>query len=201
MSKNVYAYEISDSIYLNITNKCTNKCVFCIRQANRSFTGYNLWLDKEPDLNDLLLAVGDVSQYREVVFCGYGEPLIRSDLVIETSHVLKQRGASVRIDTNGQADLIHGHDIALELAGSVDAVSISLNAPDALQYVSICRPQMGEKAYGAMLKFITSCKKYIPKVTLSVVRWPGVDIEKCRGIANNLGAEFIVREYLGMFTY
>ncbi|WP_338091181.1 TatD family nuclease-associated radical SAM protein [Pelotomaculum isophthalicicum] len=200
MSKNVYAYQIGDSIYLNITNKCTNKCVFCIRQAKEGIAGYDLWLDKEPDLNELLLAVGDVSQYREVVFCGYGEPLIRADLVIETSRVLKKLGASVRIDTNGQADLIHGRDIASELAGSVDAVSISLNAPDALQYVSLCQPQMGEEAYGAMLKFAASCKKHIPKVTLSVVRLPGVDIKKCREIAVNLGAEFIIREYLDVFT-
>ncbi|MCG9967635.1 TatD family nuclease-associated radical SAM protein [Pelotomaculum terephthalicicum JT] len=201
MTENVYAYKIGDSLYLNITNKCTNECVFCIRQTSNKLTEYSLWLDKEPDLNELLSAAGDVSRYREVVFCGYGEPLIKADLVIAASRALKERGAAVRIDTNGQADLIHGRDIALELAGSVDAVSISLNASDAMQYVSICRPQMGEKAYWAMLDFIASCKTHIPKVTLSVVRWPGVDIEKCRAIARNLGVEFKVREYFGTFTY
>lgn len=195
MKENTYAYEIGGAIYLNVTNKCTNECVFCIRQAGEGIKGYNLWLEKEPNLEELLLAVGDVRRYREVVFCGYGEPLLRADLVIEAAHALKKQGASVRINTNGQADLVHGYSIASALAGAVDTISISLNAPDAEQYISLCRPHLKEKAYWAMLDFVTNCQIHIPKVILSVVRWPGVDIEKCRAIAHNLGVEFKVREY------
>jgi len=201
LAGNVFAYELGDAVYLNITNKCTNNCVFCIRQTSKGFGDYNLWLDKEPNLDELLLATGDVRQYREVVFCGYGEPLLRVDLVVEASRALKKQGAYIRIDTNGQADLIHGRNIASELAGLVDAVSISLNASDARQYVSICRPQMGEKAYLAVLEFAARCKIHIPKVILSVVRWPGVDIEKCRKTAHNLGAEFKVRNFSGTLIY
>jgi len=199
MAGKVFAYTIGYSIYLNITNRCTNDCVFCIRRTKEGL-GYDLWLEREPSLDDLMKAVGNVRQYREVVFCGYGEPLIRDALVIEASRVLKRKGASIRIDTNGQAGLIHGRDVASELAGLVDAVSISLNAADPGQYVALCRPQHGEKAYSALLDFALQCKKYIPRVVLSVVRWPGVDIEGCRKIARSMRADFKIREPWGTFT-
>jgi len=199
MAGKVFAYTIGHSIYLNITNRCTNDCVFCIRRTKEGL-GYDLWLEREPGLDELMKAMGDARQYREVVFCGYGEPLIRANLVIEASRLLKRQGAYIRIDTNGQAGLIHGRDIASELAGLVDAVSISMNAADSGQYVVLCRPQYGEKAYSALLEFAMQCRKYIPRVILSVVRWPGIDIERCREIARNMGADFKVRELWGTFT-
>lgn len=195
---NIYAYAIGETIYLNITNRCTNQCVFCVRQIKDAFGDYNLWLDQEPDLKELLAAVGDVCQYREVVFCGYGEPLLRADLVIEASRILKKQGAPyIRIDTNGQADLFYGPGLARALASSVDAISISLNAPNTEQYVDLCKPQAGEKAYPAIFDFIKDCQKYIPKVIVSIVKLPGIDIDKCRSIAYQLGVVFRIREYSG----
>lgn len=198
--ENVFAYELDDALYLNITNQCTNRCVFCIRRNSAGIGGYNLWLEHEPDLDELLAAAGDVRQYREVVFCGYGEPLTRIALVLAASREFKKQGAHIRVNTNGQANLIHGRNIVPALAGLVDAVSISLNAPDARQYVSICQPQKGEAAYLAMLEFAAQCKIHIPQVVLSVVRWPGVDIEKCRAIAKNLQTDFKVRSFSGTLT-
>ncbi|MDD3652993.1 MAG: TatD family nuclease-associated radical SAM protein [Desulfotomaculaceae bacterium] len=200
MAGNVYAYALGDSLYLNVTNKCTNDCAFCVRKTVEGVGYYDLWLEKEPNLNELLEAAGDVRQYREVVFCGYGEPLIRIDLVIEAARALKSLGVPVRVNTNGQAGLYHGRNIAVELSGLIDTISISLNAADSGHYVSLCRPRQGEEAFPAILEFARQCKKYIPKVILSVVRWPGVDIAGCREIARSLDVELRVREPAGTFT-
>lgn len=192
----ILTYRIADRLYLNITNRCTNRCVFCIRDTKEG-VGYHLWLQREPSAAQVIEAAGDIRGYSEIVFCGYGEPLLRYDLVREVAKELKSRGAVVRINTNGQASLLHQQDVARGLCGLVDTINISLNAHSPEKYMELCRPAPGEKAYPALLDFAWECKKYIPRVVLSVVDWPGVDIDKCREIANTLGVEFRLRTYSG----
>jgi len=153
-------------------------------------------LDREPSSREVLAAAGDVLAYDEVVFCGFGEPLLRWDVVREVALGLKERGARVRINTNGQARLFLGRDILPEMAGVVDALSVSLNAQDASHYVTICRPDAGPSAYEAVKDFIREARTFVPSVTASVVALPGVDVEACRRIAEQeLGAAFRVRPY------
>ncbi|MHB8985732.1 MAG: TatD family nuclease-associated radical SAM protein [Eubacteriales bacterium] len=197
MTSQIVTYLFGDSLYLNITNRCTNDCLFCIRHTSEGIGHYDLWLDHEPDLKETLSAAGDITRYREVVFCGYGEPLVRADLVLAAAWEFKKKGAAVRINTNGQANLIHGRNIAAGLKGLVDSVSISLNAADPKTYVEICRPQAGTEAYAAMLEFAGECRLYVPVVTLTAVEWPGVDMEKCRRITRDLGVGFRLRRFAG----
>ncbi|CCO07127.1 TatD family nuclease-associated radical SAM protein [Desulforamulus hydrothermalis] len=190
----VVSYCIGNSLYLNITNRCYNKCIFCIRQT-KTGVGYNLWLSKEPSVQEVLAAVPNPQDYQEIVFCGYGEPLCRLELVRSAAAELKKRGARIiRVNTNGQANLIYGRNIVPELAGLVDVISISLNAQDAATYVKLCQPVQGEQAYYSMLDFVKKCVGVIPRVILSVVAWPGVDLEACRSLAKKLGAEFRLRQ-------
>lgn len=200
MEDQIFAYPLSKSIYLNITNRCTNDCLFCIRRTREGIGSHDLWLKREPDLEELLEAAGDIRLFREVVFCGYGEPLIRADLVVEAALVLKKQGALIRINTNGHAGLIHGRNIASELAGLVDTISISLNTADPGQYVEICQPRHGEQAYRALLEFAGESKKNIPRVVLTAVTWPGVDMDRCLDLARKLGVEFRMRRLSGTFT-
>lgn len=190
------AYRIRDSLYLNTTNRCTNACVFCAKFRDFTVKGHCLQLDHEPDAAEVKKAIGDPAQYQEVVFCGYGEPLLRLDLVSEIARWLKEHGIRVRINTDGQANLVHGRNILPELAGLVDAISISLNAPDAETYQHICRSSFGTKAYPAVLDFIREAKKHIPSVTASIVTLPGIDQEACRRIAEELGVNFRLRQYV-----
>lgn len=198
MDKNfTLSYQIGDTLYLNITNRCTNRCAFCIRDTEEG-VGYQLWLDREPTADEILTTVENPAQYREIVFCGYGEPLCRLDVVKEVASSLKRQGAqSIRINTNGQANQFYGRNIVPDLAGLVDVMSISLNAQNAVTYADICHPQEGEEAFYAMINFARKCVGVIPKVVLSVVEWPGVDVEACRTIASDLGAEFRLRKYTG----
>ncbi|MBN2429291.1 MAG: YchF/TatD family DNA exonuclease [Deltaproteobacteria bacterium] len=190
------AYRIRDSLYLNITNRCTNACVFCAKFRDFTVKGHSLKLDHEPDAAEVKQAIGDPTRYQEVVFCGYGEPLLRLDLIKEVAAWLKENGVRVRINTDGQANLVHGRDILPELAGLVDAVSVSLNAPDAESYQRICCSAFGPEAYQAVLDFIRQAKKRIPSVTASVVGLPGIDVEECRRIAEELGVDFRLRQYV-----
>lgn len=191
----VIAYQLHGSLYLNITNRCPNACLFCIR-GSKTGVGYNLWLEHEPSLAEVIDAIRDPSSYREIVFCGYGEPLMRPEIVEGTARWLKQWPVPVRLNTNGLADLILGYDILPRLQGLIDTISISLNADNARLYNELCRTEFGERSFPAILEFARRSTKYIPKVILSVVDYPGVNQEKAAVIAGEIGAEFRVREYL-----
>ncbi len=186
------AYKIRDSLYLNVTNRCTNKCSFCVRFQKNFVKGHNLRLSHEPDEGELIAAIGDPGSYSEVVFCGYGEPLIRLDTVKSVSKWIKERGGKVRINTNGQGNLIHKRNILPELHGIVDIIFISLDAQDEETYKKLCMP-VYENAYNSVIDFIKEAKKYIPIVTVTIVDAEGVDIEKCKAIAKDIGVGFRLR--------
>ncbi len=194
-SQGEIVYPIRNSLYLNITNRCTAACSFCVRYRTDFVKGHNLRLRHEPTSEEVITAIGDAKKYDEVVFCGYGEPLIRLDVVKAVAAAVKRQRVKVRIDTNGHANLIHKRNIVPELAGLVDAVSVSLNAQDAKLYDKICQPKFGPSAYEAVKEFIREAAKHIPEVIATVVNCPGVDIEACRRIAEELGARLRVREY------
>jgi len=189
------AYMIRNSLYLNITNRCSNRCSFCAKFEDFTVKGHNLLLEGEPSFGEVMAAVGQPEGIDEVVFCGYGEPLMRLDLIKQVATELKRRGLRIRINTDGQANLVHGRNILPELAGLVDSVSVSLNAPDSATYESICNTPFGSAGFDAVCAFIREARQYIPQVAASAVTVPGVDMEACRRLAESLGAEFRVREY------
>ena len=160
-------YELGANLYVNITNRCPCRCTFCIRQKSDGVgSGANLWLEHEPDFDEVIQAFEqkELSRYQAVVFCGYGEPLERIDLLIAVCKYLKEKDPDsvIRVNTNGLSDLIHGFPTVRLLKGLVDSVSISLNAPDAASYNRLCRPRFGEAAFDAMLTFAkanTCCRR------------------------------------------
>lgn len=189
------AYRIGNSLYLNITNRCSNRCTFCPKFADLSLKGHNLGLASEPTPAEVLLAVGEPEGLDEIVFCGFGEPLLRVDAVVHIARELKQRGYRIRINTDGQADLVHDRSVVTELVGLVDCISVSLNAADATTYQRICNSPYGEAGFDGVCTFIAEAVRQIPHVVVSAVTVPGVDIDACRALALKLGAEFRVREY------
>ncbi len=189
------AYRIRNSLYLNITNRCSNRCSFCAKFDDFTVKGHNLLLEAEPTFEEIIAAIGQPEGIDEVVFCGYGEPLIRLDLVKQVAGVLKLRGYHVRINTDGQANLAHGKNILPELAGLVDSISISLNAADSATYRRLCNTPFGEAGFSGVCDFIRSASAHIPQVIASIVTVPDIDVTACRVLAESLGAEFRVREY------
>lgn len=192
-------YELENSLYINITNRCSNHCLFCVRNCSDGvISEMNLWLEKEPSVDEVIdhIQEKDVSRYQEFVFCGYGEPMIRAYDILEICRKLKSKyKIPIRINTNGHGNLIYGTDITPQLYGLVDSISISLNAPTKEEYQRICLSDYGDKSFNALLDFADKCKGYIPKVVLSVVDiMPKSDIESCRDIANKIGVEFRIRK-------
>ncbi|MGW8272297.1 MAG: TatD family nuclease-associated radical SAM protein, partial [Thermodesulfovibrionales bacterium] len=186
------AYQIRNSLYLNITNRCTNLCGFCVRHKKDFVKGHNLRLTHEPSADELKAAIGDPRRYDEIVFCGYGEPLLRLDVVKAVSRWVKDAGGRIRINTNGHGNLIHGRNIIPELRGIVDALSISIDAQDGDTYETVCRPVLPE-AFESVLGFAREATMAIPEVVLTVVEVEGVDVQACRGLARAIGAGFRVR--------
>ncbi len=200
MTDIVYSFE--GKIYLNITNKCPCRCAFCIR-GNKDALGSakNLWFDFDPSFEQIKAAIDDFEGFKdydkEVVFCGYGEPLFALDNLIETAKYIKSKfGLKIRVNTNGLGDLINKKPTAPLLKGLVDSVSISLNAPDSESYQKLVNPSFGEKSFDAMLKFAESCKGNIPAIQFSVVDViPQEQIEQCKQLAKSCEIPLRVRVY------
>ena len=192
-------YDYFGGLYINLTNKCTNRCEFCIRNFTDSLgNADSLVLDRDPDIEEVKaeLRNWDVRGYDEVVFCGYGEPTERlPELLQLAKHIKAAYGRPVRINTNGLADLIWGEDTTPWLEGIIDSVSISLNESDAERYEALCHPEFGLKSYDAILTYIKNVKKYVPYVAVSVVSGSlsQAAIEECRKIAEDLDVAFKVR--------
>ena len=191
----VYPYH--DALYINLTSRCSNRCSFCIKHPAYVFGPYYLRLEpeEEPTVEQVLAAAGDVQGYAEVVFCGFGEPTVRWDDLLAIARELKKRGARrVRLNTNGQAELLQGRPLAKEMQGVLDAVSISLNADNATLYTALCHPRFGDQAFAAVLDFVGQSKRYVPEVVVSVVDLPEVNVEAVRRLAEDvLGAPLRVR--------
>ena len=192
--KGEIAYKIRNSLYLNVTNKCSNKCRFCVRFRTSYVKGHNLRLEKDPTALQLIKAIKDPKAYGEVVFCGIGEPFLRLDVVKKVAKWIKEQGGRVRINTNGHGNLINGRNVVPELKGIVDSISISLDAEDEVTYEKVCRPEI-KGAFKGMIDFIKESKKHIPEVKLTVVKVPEIDIDKCNALAEELGIELRVRKF------
>ena len=196
-------YQVKNSIYVNLTNRCPCDCTFCLRHNGPGVYGSDsLWLEREPTLEEVVASLDacDFGRFREVVFCGYGEPTERLDVLLAAAGHLKSLDASlrVRVNTNGLSDLVNGRPTAALFAGKVDCISISLNTDDPEEYQSLCRPKFGEAAYPAMLEFAKESASSVPSVVMTVVGEPVTSAEKqqrCRAIAESLGATLRVRPY------
>lgn len=188
-------YKIRDSLYLNITNKCTNKCSFCVRNFTDFVKGHHLRLKKEPTTQELIAAVGDPKRYKQIVFCGYGEPTERLDTIIAVSKALKAKGANIRVVTNGHGNLINKENILPKLKGIVDEMSISLDVDTSDKYNKICRPEFGSDTFDKIKEFTVEAKKYIPSIEATFLDMPGVDLDKCKKIASELSVNCRIRKY------
>ncbi len=189
------AYRIRHSLYLNITNRCSNRCSFCAKFEDFTVKGHYLLLDHEPGFSEVMAAISEHHGYEEVVFCGYGEPLLRLDLIKEIAAELKKQGIRTRINTDGQANLVYGRNILPELEGLIDCVSVSLNAADAETYDRLCHTPFGEAGFHGVCDFLREAPKYIPQVVASAVTVPGLDIDQVRELAQSLRVEFREREF------
>jgi TatD DNase family protein len=189
------AYPIRNSLYLNITNRCSNSCVFCVRNYTDYVKGHNLRLDHEPSYEEVILSLNHTERYQEIVFCGYGEPTIRLDLLKQVAAFLKSRNAKVRLNTNGQANLIHKRNVVPELVGLIDTASISLNVGDGKKYDRLCRSEFGDNTFQKVLDFAKECKRLLPKTVLTFLDMPGVDLKRCQKVAKELGVGLRIRHY------
>ena len=187
----VIAYELHGNCYLNITWRCTLRCDFCPKFSNVwTVQGYDLRLHREPDVEEIIDAVGDPQRYRQIVFCGLGESTLRLDDMLEVARRLKARGATVRVNTDGLANLIHGEDVTPRLAGLVNSLAISLNAQNEDIYNRHCRP-LQPGAWTALQDFVRAARHHVPDITLTAVDGlDGVDISACEQIAADLGVKF-----------
>lgn len=193
-----YVYEVGSNLYINLTNQCSNSCVFCIRNGREGMNNTPLWLKNEPTALDVLVSLEkkDLTKYGEVVFCGFGEPTYNLAALIEVGKYLIGKGKKVRLNTNGHGNKINGKDITPLLVGAVNEINVSLNASSAQQYNRECNCIYGEEGFFLMLEFAKACQKNGIKVVLSVVDVVGDnEIEKCKQLAAKHNLPLRVRKF------
>ena len=201
---NVLVYELDGKIYINLTNKCTNDCIFCLRKDKDDVKGQKLWLDDENSTaQDVIEQFEKIKMHNvgsEVIFCGYGEPLLKLDVLKDVAKYIKENypNTKIRINTNGHANYVYKRDIVPELKGLIDTISVSLNGESSQEYNELSQPVF-EGAYEEVKKFIKSCADNGIETVASVVEgYKGrhLDLDKCEKIASDLGAKFRVREWI-----
>jgi TatD family-associated radical SAM protein len=192
-----FVYELDGNLYVNLTNRCSNACTFCVRNGKDDYFGHELWLEREPSAEEVIQLIGDPKRYRQIVFCGFGEPTYRLPQLVEIGKAVKAKGGYVRLNTNGQASLIHGQNVAPLLCGAVDFVNVSMNAQTPAAYQAVCNSVFGEDAFFAMIDFAKEVKKAGIEVCFSVVDVIGKDaVSACRTLAEQAGVPLRVREYI-----
>ena len=196
-------YIVEDKLYVNITNRCSNRCEFCIRNnGDGAYGSDTLWLEREPSREEILNSIfsHDLTAFPELVFCGYGEPTYRLDDAVFVAKRVKEKypEIKIRINTNGHSDLILGRKTAPDYEGAFDVVSISLNTPSREHYQEICHSVFGEKAFDVLIEFAGEVKHYVPTVLLSAVKETlnSEEIDRCKEICNSLGVTLRLRDYI-----
>lgn len=201
---NILVYTLDGKIYINLTNRCTNDCIFCLRKDKNDVKGQELWLDNEnstaKDVIEQLEKIYAQTPSKEIIFCGYGEPMMKLDVLKEVAKYIKNNypESKIRVNTNGHANFVYKRNVVPELKGLIDEFSVSLNGATKDEYNELSQPKFDE-AYEEMKKFIKSCADENISVVASVVEgYKGrhLDLEKCEQIANDLGAKFRVREWI-----
>jgi len=190
-----FVYQIGDSLYVNVTNRCNADCVFCSRKEDPVIAGYNLGMKKseEPEADVYIKLIGDPKKYKEIVFCGYGEPTIRWDVVKQVAKYVKANGGKTRLNTNGHGNFLNKKDITEEFAGAIDTVSISLNSVDRNEYAKLMR--VDPSLHDEMIEFAKKAKLK-SKVVMTIVGLSQVDEQKAKKfVIEELGVEFRTRTY------
>lgn len=194
-----YVYELGDNLYINLTNRCTNDCTFCVRRHGDGVNGYNLRLKEDAKPEDVLaqLQGKDLSSYRYIVFCGFGEPTMNLSTLVAVAKYVKDKGGTTKLNTNGHGSKINGRNIVPDLEGLIDVVSISLNDSNPKDYHKVSISSFGEEGFSVMLDFIRDAVGHFPRVVASVVDViPPDRVEACRKMVEELGAEFRLRHYV-----
>ena len=191
-----------ETVYINLTNACTNSCIFCLREQKDDVCGKEMWHDDNYSLDDIISQFKNYDKSaKEVVFCGYGEPFLKKDMMKNFCEYLRKNYPyiKIRVNTNGHANAVYKTNVPEEFKGLIDSVSISLNASTEQEYNEICNPRI-ENAYDEMKNFAKSCKNTGMDVSMSVVtgfdKEHNIDVEKCKEISESLGARFRNREFI-----
>jgi TatD DNase family protein len=190
-----FTYPLKRSLYINLTNRCDADCVFCDRKGEAMVKGHNLKITREPEADEVIAEIGDPTRYDEVVFCGYGEPTIRLEVLKQVARRVKELGGRTRLNTDGHGNMINKRNIVPELAGLIDAVSVSLNSTDPEQYGALMRID-GPRNFAAMVEFAREAVRLLPRVTLTIVDLHDVDEERARTfVEKEIGAVFATRPF------
>lgn len=194
-------YKVHDNIYVNLTNKCPCACTFCLRQTRDKMEDSDvLWLEHEPSVEEVKEAFGKINldDYNEVVFCGFGEPTERLDVLLEVAGWLKENfDKKIRVNTNGLSDLIYEKNTAPMFEGKVDIISISLNTPSKDRYYELTRSKFGIDSFDKMLDFARNVRQYVKEVVLTTVETTLTkeEEEQCRKICESLGVTYRIRPF------
>ncbi|MFH1619320.1 MAG: TatD family nuclease-associated radical SAM protein [bacterium] len=203
-------YRFHNGLYVNPTNRCPVSCVFCIKhRQGMNFRGDDLDLKgAEPDAEEIKALIEKEwreKPFSELVFCGYGEPVLRLPVLIDICRAIRKNQAEgvpadlkIRLNTSGLGSLIWNRDIVPELKENFDSVHISLNTAAPAQWEKLMQPcaEYRDRGHEGVLAFIASCAGNLPETVVTAVEIPGMDTAAVKKLAEILGAGFRIRPLL-----
>ena len=196
-----YLYALDGNLYVNLTNKCCNGCHFCVRNERSSYFGHYLWIRHDDPTAEKVISqangYGDLTRFKEVVFCGFGEPTYKMSEMLALCDYFHEKGVKTRLNTNGQGNLINKRNIVPELKGKIDFVNVSLNASCYEKYQPICRSQFGESGFAGIIEFAKECRRNGVDCRFSIVDCIGEEeVEACKRLAESIKVPLYVRKYI-----
>lgn len=208
--KPVIVYRYHKGLYVNLTNRCPTACSFCIKNAWRmDYRGSDLDLKgSEPAPAEVIARAKELwaeAPAEELVFCGFGEPTMRLEALLATARLVRNgraeplpRDLRIRLNTNGLANAVWGRNVVPEMKGLIDSVHVSLNTADPAQWAELMRPMDPWKAGGfeKVKEFIREAALLLPEAYATAVEAGGVDLERFKALAQQLGAEPRIRPVL-----
>ena len=210
----IYQKRKGPEFSINFTNQCPNACTFCIRDFSSGWKDDNLYLEKDPSVDEIKLAIKNeinsrIDKIKLIKFCGYGEPLVRPNVIIEVSKYIKSilPDCLIQINTSGWPyyDYANGYLKKFHNAG-VSIISVSINAPDENSYNRITRPgvySLRKNAYQLTLDFIKESVKHGFKTRATLVKINNLnqkDITRTENLIESYGATFLLRKFIGDFN-
>mmetsp|Transcript_15879 Transcript_15879/g.23913 ORF Transcript_15879/g.23913 Transcript_15879/m.23913 type:complete len:218 (+) Transcript_15879:71-724(+) len=201
-------YWLRGNLYVSVTNRVNSLSPVVLRGP--SFTmpsesgfcklSYENDTDFEPtsdmifDAVDQAFEAGKIAvssmDSEQVTFAGYGEPLLRAEVICDAATMIKDKrhGVPLRIKTNGLVSSSDASDLALRLRDSgIDKMCISLNSDNPKQHQEIMKPTTDAK-FGDVCSFVIACVEAGLEVECTAVERPDVNISGVRALAMSLGA-------------
>lgn len=199
----IYYRRGKDEMSINITNKCPNACLFCIRDKDEGWGVSNLYLKEDPSLQEIKEETREAleendEEITKVKICGYGEPLIRLEILPELVKFVRENLPETTIQLTTTGWPVYSMEKGLERfrkssENGIDRIYLSTHAVEEETYDKVVRPAE-DNSFEKVMKFLELSKNMDMEVVCSFVDIGLLDEEEVKEFAEEKQVKYDIRE-------